>query len=87
MIVNTSVIRELGPALAAVMLAGRIGGSMAAELGTMRVTEQIDALTGMGANPIHYLVVPRFIACLFLIPTLTVMAVVASMPMAASAMP
>jgi len=47
---------------------------MAAELGTMRVTEQIDALAAMGANPIHYLVVPRFISCLVLIPTLTVMA-------------
>jgi phospholipid/cholesterol/gamma-HCH transport system permease protein len=47
---------------------------MAAELGTMRVTEQIDALVSMGANPIHYLVVPRFLACLVLIPTLTIMA-------------
>jgi phospholipid/cholesterol/gamma-HCH transport system permease protein len=56
------------------MLAGRVGSRMAAELGTMRVTEQIDALDSMGANPIHYLVVPRFLACLFLIPTLTIMA-------------
>jgi phospholipid/cholesterol/gamma-HCH transport system permease protein len=47
---------------------------MAAELGTMRVTEQIDALASMGANPIHYLVVPRFLGCLLLIPSLTVMA-------------
>ena len=47
---------------------------MAAELGTMRVTEQIDALASMGANPIQYLVVPRFLACLILIPTLTIMA-------------
>ncbi len=47
---------------------------MAAELGTMRVTEQIDALSSMGANPIHYLVVPRFLGCLVLIPTLTIMA-------------
>jgi phospholipid/cholesterol/gamma-HCH transport system permease protein len=60
--------------LAATMLAGRVGSAMAAELGTMRVTEQIDALSSMGANPIHYLVVPRFLACMFLIPTLTVMA-------------
>ena len=50
--------------LAATMLAGRVGSAMAAELGTMRVTEQIDALESMGANPIHYLVVPRFLACL-----------------------
>ncbi len=47
---------------------------MAAELGTMRVTEQIDALASMGANPIHYLVVPRFLGCLLLIPCLTIMA-------------
>jgi phospholipid/cholesterol/gamma-HCH transport system permease protein len=69
-----SLVRELGPVLAATMLAGRVGSAMAAELGTMRVTEQIDALSSMGSNPIHYLVVPRFLACLLLIPTLTVMA-------------
>lgn len=73
-VINMSLVRELGPVLAATMLAGRVGSSMAAELGTMRVTEQIDALASMGANPIHYLVVPRFLACVFLIPTLTVMA-------------
>jgi phospholipid/cholesterol/gamma-HCH transport system permease protein len=73
-VINMSLVRELGPVLAATMLAGRIGSSMSAELGTMRVTEQIDALASMGANPIHYLVVPRFLACLILIPTLTIMA-------------
>jgi len=73
-VINMSLVRELGPVLAATMLAGRVGGAMAAELGTMRVTEQIDALEGMGANPIHYLVVPRFLACLFMIPVLTIMA-------------
>jgi phospholipid/cholesterol/gamma-HCH transport system permease protein len=73
-VINMSLVRELGPVLAATMLAGRVGSAMAAELGTMRVTEQIDALSSMGANPIQYLVVPRFLACLFLIPTLTVMA-------------
>ncbi len=73
-VINMSLVRELGPVLAATMLAGRVGSSMAAELGTMRVTEQIDALTSMGANPIHYLVVPRFLACLLLIPALTIMA-------------
>jgi len=73
-IINTSLIRELGPVLAATMLAGRVGSAMAAELGTMRVTEQIDALSSMGANPIYYLVVPRFLACLALIPMLTIMA-------------
>ena len=72
--INMSLVRELGPVLAATMLAGRVGSSMAAELGTMRVTEQIDALSSMGANPIHYLVVPRFLGCLVLIPMLTIMA-------------
>ena len=73
-VINVSLLRELGPVLAATMLAGRVGSAMAAELGTMRVTEQIDALESMGANPIHYLVVPRFLGCLLLIPTLTIMA-------------
>jgi phospholipid/cholesterol/gamma-HCH transport system permease protein len=73
-VINLSLLRELGPVLAATMLAGRVGSAMAAELGTMRVTEQIDALSSMGANPIHYLVVPRFLGCLVLIPTLTIMA-------------
>jgi phospholipid/cholesterol/gamma-HCH transport system permease protein len=73
-LINMSLVRELGPVLAATMLAGRVGSAMAAELGTMRVTEQIDALSSMGANPIHYLVVPRFLACLVLIPMLTIMA-------------
>jgi phospholipid/cholesterol/gamma-HCH transport system permease protein len=72
-VINFSLVRELGPVLAATMLAGRVGSSMAAELGTMRVTEQIDALSSMGANPIQYLVVPRFLACLLMIPTLTIM--------------
>ncbi len=73
-VINMSLVRELGPVLAATMLAGRVGSAMAAELGTMRVTEQIDALSSMGSNPIHYLVVPRFLGCLVLIPTLTIMA-------------
>lgn len=73
-VINMSLVRELGPVLAATMLAGRVGSAMAAVLGTMRVTEQIDALVSMGANPIHYLVVPRFLACILLIPALTIMA-------------
>lgn len=73
-VINMSLVRELGPVLAATMLAGRVGSAMAAELGTMRVTEQIDALASLGADPIHYLVVPRFLGCLVLIPTLTIMA-------------
>lgn len=74
-VINMSLARELGPVLAATMLAGRVGSAMAAELGTMRVTEQIDALASMGANPIQYLVVPRFLAFVLLIPALTVMAI------------
>jgi len=73
-VISLSLVRELGPVLAATMLAGRVGSSIAAELGTMRVTEQIDALNSMGVNPIHYLVVPRLLACLVLIPALTIIA-------------
>jgi phospholipid/cholesterol/gamma-HCH transport system permease protein len=73
-VINSTLVKELGPVLAATMLAGRVGSAMAAVLGTMRVTEQIDALTAMGADPIHYLVVPRFLACILLIPSLTIMA-------------
>lgn len=73
-VINKTMFRELGPVLAATMLAGRVGSAIAAELGTMRVTEQIDALSSMGSNPIQYLVVPRFLSCLLLIPSLTIMA-------------
>jgi phospholipid/cholesterol/gamma-HCH transport system permease protein len=73
--INKSMFRELGPVLAATMLAGRVGSAMAAELGTMRVTEQIDALASMGTNPVQHLVVPRFLSCLLMIPSLTIMAV------------
>jgi phospholipid/cholesterol/gamma-HCH transport system permease protein len=71
-IINISVVRQVGPVLAAVMLAGRIGCSISAELGTMRVTEQLDALRVMGTHPIGYLVVPRVLACLLMIPILTI---------------
>lgn len=73
-IINVSVVRELGPVLAATMLAGRVGSAMAAELATMRITEQIDALAVLGANPVHYLVVPRLLSCVLLIPLLTIIA-------------
>jgi phospholipid/cholesterol/gamma-HCH transport system permease protein len=73
-VINISLLKELGPVLAATMLAGRVGSSMAAELGTMRVTEQIDALSALGTNPVYYLVVPRFLACFVMIPMLTLMA-------------
>src|SRR5690606_25983602 len=71
-IINISVVKQIGQVLAAVMLAGRIRRSVSAELGTMRVTEQLDAMRAMGADPIAYLVVPRVLACVVMIPLLTV---------------
>ena len=71
-VINVSVVKQIGPVLAAVMLAGRVGGALTAELGTMNVTEQIDALRVMGADPIRVLVIPRFLACVFLTPLLTI---------------
>ena len=73
-VINISLVKELGPVLAATMLAGRVGCAMAAELGTMKITEQIDALRVLGANPMHYLVVPRFVASVVMVPILTVLA-------------
>jgi phospholipid/cholesterol/gamma-HCH transport system permease protein len=70
-VINISVVKQIGPVLAAVMVAGRVGGALAAELGTMRVTEQLDALRAMAADPIPYLVVPRFVACVIMTPMLT----------------
>lgn len=69
-LLSVTLVQELGPVLAGVMLAGRVGGALTAELGTMRVTEQISALTVMGSDPIRQLVVPRFLACLLLTPLL-----------------
>ena len=71
-VINISVVKQVGPVLAAIMIAGRVGGAVAAELGTMRVTEQIDAMRVMGADPVSYLVVPRVIACVVMVPLLTV---------------
>jgi phospholipid/cholesterol/gamma-HCH transport system permease protein len=73
-LINVSVVKELGPVLAAVMLAGRVGGALTAELGTMKVTEQIDAVRSMGTDPMRYLVAPRFLACLLLTPVLIIYA-------------
>ena len=73
-LINVSVVKELGPVLAAVMLAGRVGGALTAELGTMNVTEQIDAVRSIGTDPIRYLVAPRVLACLFLTPFLIIYA-------------
>lgn len=75
-LVGKSMITELGPILTAFMVTGRIGSSMCAELGTMKVTEQIDALKSMAINPYSYLVAPRFIAGTVMIPLLTLFSVV-----------
>jgi phospholipid/cholesterol/gamma-HCH transport system permease protein len=73
-LVSLSVTRELGPVLTAMVVAGRVGASIAAELGTMKVTEQIDALKSMGVNPVRYLVVPRFLAALLALFVLAIYA-------------
>lgn len=70
--VSISMLRELCPVLTALLLAGRVGSAIAAEIGTMRVTEQIDALVTLRANPIQYLSVPRFLACFVMTPALTI---------------
>jgi len=70
--VSITMLRELCPVLTALLLAGRVGSSIAAEIGTMKVTEQIDALVTLSANPIQYLSVPRFLACLIMTPALTI---------------
>ena len=73
-VVALSVTRELGPVLTGLMVSGRVGSAMAAELGTMRVTEQIDALHTLATNPVKYLIVPRFLASLIMLPILVVFA-------------
>jgi phospholipid/cholesterol/gamma-HCH transport system permease protein len=75
-IVGLTMVREMGPVITAFLIAGRVGSSMAAELGTMSVTEEIDALRVMGISPVRYLVVPRFLAILITQPLLTVYSVV-----------
>ncbi|MBE9060147.1 MlaE family lipid ABC transporter permease subunit [cf. Phormidesmis sp. LEGE 11477] len=68
--------RELAPVLTAVVLAGRVGSAFAAEIGTMRVTEQIDALQMLRSDPVDYLVIPRVIACALMVPLLNVLAII-----------
>ncbi len=72
--VSVGLARELGPVLTALVVAGRVGAAIAAELGTMKVTEQIEALETMALNPIRFLVVPRFLALLVMLPCLTIFA-------------
>jgi phospholipid/cholesterol/gamma-HCH transport system permease protein len=73
-LVALSMTRELGPVLTALVVAGRVGAAITAEIGTMKVTEQIDALETLATNPIKYLVVPRFLALTLMLPLLTVYA-------------
>ncbi len=73
-IVAVSLTRELGPVITALIVAGRSGAGITAELGTMAVTEQVDALATLGSNPIKYLVVPRYLSLTFMLPVLTLFA-------------
>lgn len=73
-VVSLSLVRELGPVLTAMVIAGRMGSAVAAEIGTMQVTEQIDALYTLAANPVKYLAVPRFLAFTLMLPLLTIFA-------------
>lgn len=73
-IVSFALVKELSPVLTAYVIAGRAGAAITAEIGTMEVTDQIDALYTLGTNPIRFLVIPRYIACLIMVPLLTVFA-------------
>ncbi len=73
-VVALSITRELGPVFAGLMVSGRVGASMAAELGTMKVTEQIDALVTLATNPVKFLVVPRVVASTLVLPVLVIFA-------------
>ncbi|MDR1418506.1 MAG: ABC transporter permease [Endomicrobium sp.] len=72
MVIGFSMVIELGPVLTAIVVTGRVGAAITAELGTMKVTEQLDALYTLGTNPVKYLAVSRFLACFFMLPILTV---------------
>jgi len=74
-----TLARELAPVLTAVVLAGRVGSAFAAEIGTMRVTEQIDALQMLKSDPVDYLVIPRVIACALMLPLLNILAFITGM--------
>lgn len=78
-VLAVALTRELTPVLTAVILAGRVGSAFAAEIGTMKVTEQIDALYMLKTDPIDYLVIPRIIACLLMLPILTLLSLITGM--------
>ena len=73
-LVSLGIVRELGPTLTAVLVGGRVGSGFAAEIGSMTVTEQVDAIRALGANPIKKLVAPRVLACIIMLPLLTILA-------------
>jgi phospholipid/cholesterol/gamma-HCH transport system permease protein len=74
-VAGISITREMGPVITAFVIAGRVGAAMAAELGTMSVTEEVDALRSMGISPVRYLLVPRFLAGVLMLPLLTFYAI------------
>ncbi|AFZ23703.1 conserved hypothetical integral membrane protein [Cylindrospermum stagnale PCC 7417] len=78
-VLSVALTRELSPVLTAVILAGRVGSAFAAEIGTMRVTEQIDAMLMLKTDPIDYLVIPRVLACLLMLPILTLLSLITGM--------
>jgi phospholipid/cholesterol/gamma-HCH transport system permease protein len=78
-LVANSIVKEMAPVLTALLLAGRIGAAIAAELGTMRVNEEIDALYTLGISPIRYLAMPRFVGCITMLPVLVVYASIVGM--------
>ncbi len=78
-VLSIALTRELTPVLTAVILAGRVGSAFAAEIGTMRVTEQIDAMLMLKTDPIDYLVIPRVVACLLMLPILTLLSLIMGM--------
>ncbi|BAT52993.1 hypothetical protein NOS3756_19370 [Nostoc sp. NIES-3756] len=78
-VLAVALTRELSPVLTAVVLAGRVGSAFAAEIGTMRVTEQIDAMLMLKTDPIDYLVIPRLLACFIMLPILTILSLITGM--------
>jgi phospholipid/cholesterol/gamma-HCH transport system permease protein len=78
-VLAVALTRELTPVLTAVVLAGRVGSAFAAEIGTMKVTEQIDALLMLKTDPIDYLVIPRLLACFIMLPILTLLSLITGM--------
>ncbi len=73
-LVSLSIVRELGPVLTALLVGGRVGAGITAELGTMKATQQLDAMRSMATNPVYRLVVPRLVACIICLPLLTILA-------------